>query len=133
MPDSMNTTDIDIAAILDKAADYLDEYGWCRGHVYQPGDTSTHPRACAIGAIAYVTFGRPVDTLANGVPPKDSVHAAEARHTIGYLANRVDDLRWDDDTAPDEIVGDWNDSRPDATTVIDQLRAAARTHRSERA
>lgn len=127
----MNPSDNDIAAILDKAADYLDEYGWCQGDLYE--DEAVTPRACAVGALYITVSGAPVEALC--VRDPEAYRRAEAAAALvidtlglGYLLARDESIQ-----PVDELVW-WNDGTDrTAQEVVDTFRSIAADYRRERA
>lgn len=112
---------VDLPTVLDVAAGYLEQHGWCFGALYSLGD-STEPSACATGALAVAIYGTPVNPMLR----KDR----QARHVVTASAAVLDWLGIDADTSdPLAVFGrlyDWNDT-PGRTPaqVIGTFRAVA--------
>lgn len=105
--------------MLNAAADYIQENGWCRGEL-----RDGIGRVCAVGSIYAVAYE--FDTkLTSGDYYMNSDKAAAREHLAAYL----------DLVEPEDIDGcyadaipDWNDTvARSATEVIQALRAAAMT------
>lgn len=112
---------VDLPTVLDVAAGYLEQHGWCFGTLYGYGH-STDPAACAIGALAVAVYGTP----ANPVLRNDG----QAQHVVAASVAVLDWLGIDVD-ASDPLAAfgklyDWNDS-PGRTPiqVIGTFRAVA--------
>lgn len=93
--------------VLDKAADLLEETGWCRNWYELRG------RHCARGAI---------NTIANGDPNR--TWGAEARLACELLTAHLESR------VGSEFLGiqDWNDHQArDGRQVVREMRAAAKS------
>lgn len=111
--------DIDIPAVLDRAADHIDRVGWHQGDLYNPIDwdemAALDCRVCAIGAINVALHGTPLFSDVQG--------EAEAND----IATKVEDFLG----LGEELLG-WNDE-PGRTQaeVTGALRDTAAALRAE--
>jgi hypothetical protein len=97
----------EVAAVLDRAADYIDVNGWCQGQAFSP-NLSGPPKACARGALI----------MANKHFDPNTVERADA--LVRYEVS-VDSSRFGLN------IGFWND-RPGRTQgdVTDMFRTLAK-------
>lgn len=117
-------TGVEIANILDKAAEYVEQYGWIQHALYDEAQAQSTPRAecrvCAIGAILAATYGIP----SYPVFEKD-------RKPVEMLAETAlcDFVNADHGTA---TVPQWNDGEyRTAEDVVMAFRGAAAQLRAE--
>jgi len=124
------TNTVTPADILRYAALYLYRHGWHQGDMFADPDQPTPP-ACAQGAIRMAVCGSP--TVAYTADTSLMVDRAIGEFACwlawndpGYLDEFKQFDLHDDDTALDQVAGDWNDE-PDRTAdeVIAALNAAA--------
>jgi len=92
--------------ILNKAADYIEEYGWCQRAMYaHVGDTRTPPPACMLGAI-YVggdhAFFDPYLAMKPCTPA-----VGDAIRAVQKFLNRSHLSAWNDSPkrTKDEVIG----------------------------
>jgi hypothetical protein len=100
---------INPARVLRDAACYLDRNGWIRGALFAD-DQALEPAACAMGAIAYVVTGHPIDVFNRyTVASTDEYDAVVA--TASVLAQHLDrrGLICFTGEYPEVGVEDWND------------------------
>lgn len=90
------------AAVLNRAADYIEKHGWVRG-----ASGEENGRVCASVALLKVCGLDPCDGLC---PERDAFVAAR-----GFLVEVIGNL----------VVSQWNDAQPSGEPVIAALRAAA--------
>ena len=106
----------EVADVLERAADYIDEHGWC-----QERYTTDGVKCCAAGAINMVTTGDP------GITRVNEYHIARyvALETLGDVIEENDG--WGS-------VSEWND-HPGRTQaeVVAKLREVAAAERAKAA
>lgn len=99
---------IEVADVLDKAADRIETTGWIQGHLMVEGEDPDTSPVCLVGALRYVVFGAPNDTR-----PSDGLLRAAAK------------------ALPINMLALWNDEPGrTAAEVVAVLREAATRERA---
>jgi hypothetical protein len=114
------------ADTLRHTAQYLNRYGWHQGDLFDRTGNLPFPPACLTAAIHMTVCGSAdVDLRCNA----DIYQWTEIHHAIRVLAGYLhteqgldDTLIWENASADEETVADWNDepttTLPDVTTAL---------------
>jgi hypothetical protein len=122
--DGVDTTP---AQVMRDAALYLERHGWTQRALYRHTPGEAFPAACAIGALAIVVYGEPLDN----VHTPDRAETGLFTWVEGIFEDYLDahDRLTNHDTEPPHQglgISDWNDDAyRTQTDVIATLRAAA--------
>lgn len=114
------------AETLYQAAEYLDRHGWIQKRHYERFDAATPP-ACALGALAIVSYGYPYDDpFCDTFTDDAQVNSWHRFVTAEFALVTFLGLKYLNDPALPGSVQDWNDEASrTAAEVIASLRTAA--------